>query len=91
MALDVKTTHQVALFPMAKRVGRIREVADKLLDKPTDRSAENYRRIVSDAVLTHLHRIGLDPEEQGRELGEFWKAVEAECGRVSNRQKPGAA
>ena len=83
---------QIVVFPMSKRIGRIREVADKMLDKPTERSARHYRKVVTDAALGHMERAGLTREQQARELSEFWQAVEAEIVRQSYvGQHPGAA
>lgn len=71
------------IFPMSKRVGRIRDVAVKMLDKPTERSAEHYRRQVTEAILTGLDRIGVVEQEKAAHVSEFWKAVENEVGRIA--------
>ncbi|MGQ4272612.1 DUF6074 family protein [Terrihabitans sp. B22-R8] len=75
---------RVILFPMEKRVGRIRDVACKMLDKPTDRAAAHYRRQVTDSVLKHLDHLGLSEPQQDEQLGIFWLAVEGEMIRLSH-------
>jgi hypothetical protein len=82
----------VIVFPMVKRVGRIRDVAVKMLDKPTDRSAVFYRNQVTDALLRSLERAGISEEEQDEHLGAFWQAVQAEMIRLTYRgQRPGGS
>ncbi|MCO5083883.1 MAG: DUF6074 family protein [Rhizobiaceae bacterium] len=73
----------VLLFPMASRVGRIREVAAKMLDKTTDRHAEHYRRQVTDAMKANFTRLGLAEAEQAAQLEAFWSAAHGEMVRQS--------
>jgi hypothetical protein len=68
-------------FPMVKRIGRIRDTAAKMLDKPTEKSAEHYRRQVDEAMTIQLSKIGLAGEKIEVERAAFWKAVEAEMTR----------
>jgi len=74
---------RMIVFPMNRRVGRIRDVAIKMLDKPTDRAAEFYRGQVTDALLRQLDKIGLPEPDRGERLGEFWEAVQAEMIRLT--------
>lgn len=69
------------IFPMTARVGRIRDVATKMLEKPTDRAADYYRRQVTEAILLGFDRLGIPEEQQDELLGEFWSAVESEIVR----------
>ncbi|MCB1469255.1 MAG: hypothetical protein KDK08_19425 [Rhizobiaceae bacterium] len=71
------------LFPMRSRIGRIREVATKMLDKTTERHAEHYRRQVTDAMMTNFARLRLAEEEQAAQLEAFWSAVNGEMARQS--------
>src|SRR5690606_21172107 len=57
-------TRQVIVFPMVKRVGRIRDVAIKMLDKPSDRAASHYRHQVTDAMLRGFEKLGIPEDEQ---------------------------
>jgi hypothetical protein len=69
-------------FPMVNRVGRIRDTAAKMLDKPTEKSAEHYRRQVDEAVTGQLSKIGLPGEAIETERAAFWKAVDVEMARL---------
>ncbi|MCV3738360.1 DUF6074 family protein [Rhizobium sp. TRM96647] len=83
-------------FPMVNRVGKIRDVAVKMLDKSTERHAEHYRNQVTEALIKHLDRIGLSENEVDEQLGAFWQKVQDEmtrrthCAAGSNNPK-GAA
>lgn len=68
-------------FPMVNRIGRIRDTAAKMLDKPTEKSAEHYRRFVDEAVTAQLEKIGLHEKEIETERAAFWKAVDGEIAR----------
>lgn len=68
-------------FPMVNRIGRIRDTAAKMLDKPTEKSAEHYRRQVDEAMTGQLSKIGLLGEQIQTEREAFWNAVEAEMTR----------
>ena len=75
----------VIAFPLDRRMGKIRDVAAKLLDKTTDRHAEWYRRQVTEALLVHLERLGLPEGEQDDQLGAFWSRVQDEMIRQTYR------
>lgn len=68
-------------FPMVSRIGRVRDTAAKMLDKPTEKSAEHYRRQVDEAMNGQLSKIGLPGEAIEAERVAFWKAVDAEMTR----------
>lgn len=68
-------------FPMVNRIGRIRDTAAKMLDKPTEKSAEHYRRQVDEAITGQLSKIGVSVDELEAERAAFWKAVAAEMMR----------
>ncbi|PZV36481.1 DUF6074 family protein [Mesorhizobium kowhaii] len=72
---------KVILFPMVKRVGRIRDVAAKTLAKPTLRAAQSYRDQVTDALIQQMSGAGIGEAEQDEQLGAFWSAVQAEIAR----------
>jgi len=71
-------------FPMVNRIGRIRDTAAKMLDKPTEKSALHYRRQVDEAIGAQLIKIGLASEAVEKERRSFWLAVDAEMIRRSN-------
>lgn len=86
MQLDLlawQPPRQVILFPMTARVGRIRDVAVKMLDKPTDRAATFYRNQVTDALLRQMDRAEIPEHEQDEQLGAFWQAVQNEMVRLT--------
>lgn len=70
-------------FPMIYRVGKIRDVAFKMMDKTTDRHAEHYRGQVNEALIRQLEKIGLSEMEVDEQLGAFWQKVQAEMIRMS--------
>ncbi|RUV69094.1 MAG: hypothetical protein EOR30_24120 [Mesorhizobium sp.] len=78
---------QVIAFPLIRRMGKIRDVATKMLAKSTDRHAESYRDQVTAALLSHLTRIGVPQAQQGKQLTTFWAAVQTEIIRQSYRQQ----
>lgn len=88
--LDWSPPCRVILFPMGKRVGRIRSTAEKMLAKPTDRAAESYRDQVTDGMLKQMAKAGIPVAQQGEHLGAFWSAVQAEIIRITYRSnQPG--
>ncbi|QND50817.1 hypothetical protein HB779_02120 [Phyllobacterium sp. 628] len=79
-------------FPLNRRVGKVRDVALKLLEKSTDRHAEFYRNQVTDALLRQLERIGVSETDQDEQLGAFWESVREEMLRLTYRgSRPGGA
>lgn len=79
-----RPARQIIIFPMDRRTGRIREVAVKMLDKPTDRAASSYRDQVTTALLKHLNRMGVSDAKRCEQLVAFWRAVEAEMIRLTH-------
>ncbi|MGP2493522.1 DUF6074 family protein [Mesorhizobium sp. PUT5] len=74
---------RMIVFPMSRRVGRIRDVAVKMLDKPTDRAATFYRDQVTDGILKQMVKARISEAEQDEQLGAFWQAVQAEMIRLT--------
>lgn len=82
----------VIVFPLVRRIGKIRDVARKMLDKSTDRHAESYRDQVTTGLQGHLTRVGIPEQEQDEHLGAFWSAVDAEMTRLIYRgSRPGGS
>jgi hypothetical protein len=85
-----KPSVKVIIFPMVKRVGKIRTTASNMLAKSTDRHAEFYRDQVTTALLKQMAKAGIPDAEQDEELGAFWEAVHAEKLRLTYRgSQPG--
>lgn len=83
----------VIAFPLHRRMSKVRDVAEKLATKRTDRHIEQYRIQVTDALRGQLIRYGIDADQIERELDRFWQAVTVESTRRRNteRKGPGAA
>lgn len=75
--------NSVIVFPMERRTGRIKDVATKMLDKPTDRAAAFYRGQVTDALLRQLERAGIPAEERDEQMRAFWQSVKTEMVRLT--------
>lgn len=76
---------RIILFPLTKRIGKIRHTAQKLAGKRGD-DADIYWRQVIAANRKHLARVGLDDAAIETELLAFHDAVQAEMVRQSYRQ-----
>ncbi|UCI33220.1 DUF6074 family protein [Mesorhizobium sp. B4-1-4] len=87
--LDWNRGCHVIAFPLIRRLGRIREVASKMLTKSTDRHAERYRDQVTTGLLGHMTRLAIPEREQDEQLGAFWSAVQAEIARLTYGNRPG--
>ncbi len=86
---------QVLLFPLTRRVGKVRQTAGKLLHKHGD-DADLYWKQVLAANRKHLERVGLLPHEVDEQLRAFFDAVQGEVNRlayerVSRGDFPGGA
>lgn len=74
---------QLLAFPLARQVGRVRDVARKLSNKSTERHADQYTSQVTDALVVRLHRLNLPESAIDEEIGRFWTAVHQEVARLS--------
>ncbi|MDX0581955.1 hypothetical protein GOD01_03365 [Sinorhizobium medicae] len=74
---------KVIAFPMVSRVGKIRDVARKMMDKASERHAEYYQRQVTEGLIAQLVKIGLSEIEQDEQIGAFWTKVEQEMVRMT--------
>lgn len=79
----------IHVFPADRRVGKIRDVATKLMAKTTDRSIEHYRWQVTEALLVNMASRHVPEEQHGEQVRRFWVAVDCEVARrVNGRQRP---
>ncbi|MBZ9655042.1 DUF6074 family protein [Phyllobacterium lublinensis] len=77
-------------FPLVKRIGKVRDVAKKLMDKSTDRHAVSYRQQVAEGLYNQLGKIGVSEEERVRQIRAFMLAVRVEANRrLCLRNHPG--
>lgn len=80
----------VLLFPLSKRVGKVRQTAVKLLRRHGD-DADLYWKQVVAANRRHLERVGLDEHQIAAELRAFFDAVQVEMARQSYSGRTGGA
>lgn len=84
--------HTIHVFPADRRVGKIRDVATKLMTKTTDRSVEHYQWQVTEGLLANMASKHVPKEQHGEQVRRFWVAVDCEVARrVNGRQRPGGA
>jgi hypothetical protein len=84
---------KVILFPLTKRVGKIRHTAQKLSERHGDDATLYWKQVVA-ANRKHLERVGLSEGEIDAELRAFFDAVQAELNRMAFRGQgdcPGGA
>lgn len=75
----------IIAFPLEHRVGKVRDVARKLLAKTTERHADYYASQIEDALRHHLSKAGVSQIEQDRQICAFWGKVNAEIARLTHR------
>ncbi|AVA21589.1 DUF6074 family protein [Rhizobium sp. NXC24] len=80
---------RVITYPLSRRVGKIRDVASKMLTKTTDNHREWYMKQVTEALLNHLEKVGLSEIEVDEQIGAFWTKVENEMTRLSYGRSAG--
>lgn len=78
---------EVINFPLARRLGKIRDVAAKMLDKTTDRHADHYRAQVTEAIQKQMSRAGVDCEITNEEIVAFWAKVHDEMVRLTYQRR----
>ncbi|WP_412556108.1 DUF6074 family protein [Sinorhizobium meliloti] len=79
-------------FPLPNRVGKIREVACKLLDRASDKAVAYYRKQISESIDAQFEKIGLPESERRRQITSFWAAVDHEMLKQSHvKNSPGGA
>lgn len=77
----------VISFPLARRTGKVRDVAAKMLDKTTERHAEQYRSQVTEAFQKQMSRSGVDRALQSAEIESFWAKVHEEMVRLTYQRR----
>jgi hypothetical protein len=80
---------RVMAFPLDKRIGRVRSVAEKLVGK-RGHTADAYWRQTVKALAGQMERAGIPKAEIDIELRAFFDAVQAEMIRLTYRgRRPG--
>ncbi|ATB03601.1 hypothetical protein CN100_01060 [Sinorhizobium meliloti] len=75
------TEAQIIVFPLTRRVGKIRTVAATLSGMKKDKIARAYRMQITAALLNHLGKLGVAPIDQNEPVFEFWRAVHDEIAK----------
>jgi hypothetical protein len=86
--LESKGPCCVIAFPLMNRVGRVREVARKLNGK-SQAAASFYERQVTEGMLAHLDRLGVEEAEQDRQVDSFWVQVNMEVAALIRGSESG--
>jgi hypothetical protein len=86
-AHDHPSPCKLIVFPLRKRVSRVRRVAEVLLRK-NGKAADSYWRQVSVALDAQMMRAGIGLDERRRELAAFHQAVQAELQRTPSNLQP---
>ena len=82
---------QVIAFPLAKRVGKVRRVADVLMAKNGQAAATYWRQTVT-TLGEQLQRAGIDRKAIDEQLRAFHDAVQRELqSRNGHGQRPGGS
>lgn len=81
---------QKIVFPLNRRVGRIRDVARKWLNKNTPANRVRYEELVCNGIRESLWRVGFDDDLIAAEIEKFLAEVQAEVNRtyVPDAQSP---
>lgn len=73
-----KPAIQIIIFPLAKRIGKIRRVADVMSRQSTKKAKDAYSNNIDDVLQAQLFRAGIKPSKIKSELDSFWDAVKIE-------------
>ena len=79
---------QVVAFPLAKRMGKVRRVADILVEKRGAAATSYWKQTIS-TIASQMQRAGLDRDVINEELRSFHDAVQRELWRrAGHGQRP---
>lgn len=79
----------ICVFPADRRIGKIRDVAAKLMTKTTARAIEHYRHQVTEGLLMNLTSKAVPADQHQEQVARFWVAVECEINRLVYGRRPG--
>ena len=77
-----KPPRKVILFPLTKRIGKVRHTARLLSSKNGDDANLYWKQVIA-ATRKHLSRVGQTPDEIDTEIRTFFDAVQSELVRLS--------
>ena len=70
-------------FPHSRRIGKVRQVAETLLERKTERTRENYRKKTLSRLRSKMRKLGLSEQVIETEIKKFESALIAELNRLS--------
>ncbi|RWK06517.1 DUF6074 family protein [Mesorhizobium sp.] len=73
---------RIILFPLTKRIGKVRHTAKMLAGKQGDEATLYWRQVIA-ANRRHLERVGLSETDIEAELRSFFDAVQGELIRMA--------
>lgn len=88
------TEKSILLFPQARRIGKIKRVAEVLSSKGTLNAQKSYWKRIMNELDHKLSNLGLSREEVFREAHSFSKEVQRELNKLqstNNRNTTGDA
>ena len=88
------TEKSILLFPQARRIGKIKRVAEVLSSKETVNAQNSYWKRIMNELDHKLSNLGLSREEVFREANSFSKEVQRELDKLqstNNRNTTGDA
>lgn len=76
-----QSSAEIMPFPLSARIGKVRDVAGKLLACKSSQHARVYRAQVTEALGVHFRSKRVPTELHAGEIHKFWSAVELEVAR----------
>ncbi|CAN7241205.1 DUF6074 family protein [Mesorhizobium sp. LjNodule214] len=73
---------RIIIFPLTKRVGKVRHTAKMLAGKHGEDATLYWRQVIA-ANRRHLERVGLPETDIEAELRSFFDAVQGELARMA--------
>ena len=73
---------QVIAFPLEKRIGKVRRVAEVMSRQRTKNAEDAYFQNIDDGLKAQLLRSGVEPSKINAELDAFWNQVSIEMDKT---------
>ena len=74
-------------FPHSRRIGKVRQVAEILLERKTERTRENYRKETLSRLRSKMRKLGLSNEIIEVEIQNFETVLSTELARLRLRER----
>lgn len=82
---------ELSEIKLVRRIGKVRDVARKMLDKSTDRHAECYRYRMTTGLLGHMSRIVTGLRYRVGGAAPIRSRVSGCCSGLERRRRPTSA